>query len=181
MSKYDAQTETKIVALIARGDTYQSIKERLAKDGVEISISQISNIKDRNLDSLEYIKNSLVKHETTNATRIMGKARQLVEDKLDAAMGNDKIRSDALRALLEGDIEKDEYESIMRETGSQIALKDLVTTSKEFFNQSQIEAGKPTSITENPTQAKENLKRLLEAINSGDEQRIVEAIFIEGE
>lgn len=179
MKKIDAQTETRIVALIARGDTYQSIKDQLAKDDIDISTSHIGYIKERNQESLDYIKNSLIQHETTNATRIMGKARQLVEDKLDSAADNDKIRSEALRAFLSHEIEKDEYESILRETSSQIALKDLVTTSKEFFNQSQIESGKPTSITENPAQAKENLKRLLTAINNNDEKEIVKAIFLE--
>lgn len=181
MSKIDAQTETKIVALIARGDSYQSIKEQLEQENITVSISLIGKVKERNAEALTYISKELVKHETTNARRIMGKARDLVEKQLDEAAGNEELRSDALRAFLSGDITKDELDTVLHNTGRQIALKDLITASKEFFNQSQIEAGKPTSITESPEQAKKNLKTLLEAIDKGDEAAMVKGIFIDAQ
>jgi hypothetical protein len=143
----DSQTETKIVALIARGDSYKSIKEQLNKDGVSLSLPSISKIKERNTQALSYIKGEIVAHELSKTTKILDKARDLIDQKLD------------------GD--------------QPIALKDLTTLSKEMFNQSQIESGKPTSITNSPELAKAQLKTLLEAINSGKDEDIAKAIFID--
>lgn len=177
--KTDPQVEARVVALIARGDSYSQIQEELAKDDIEISTVTIGNIKQRNSAALETIKGALVQQEIGVANRIMHKSRKLIEDRLTDDESTKELLSDALRARINGDIDKDEYESIVKKISPQISLKDLTTISKEFFNQSQIEQGKPTSITESPAQAKENLKTLLEAINKGDEAAIVKAIFLE--
>jgi hypothetical protein len=60
-----------------------------------------------------------------------------------------------------------------------IPLRDLIAASKEMFNQTQIEAGKPTSITESPEQAKRNLQTLLQAIHNRDDKAMVDAIFLD--
>lgn len=179
MRKLDTQAETKVVALLARGDSYQNIVNQLAEEGINVTPQAIAKVKERNTEALNYMKERMIDHAATRSQRILEKARNLVENRLDEALDKEKIRSDALRAYVSGEIEEDEYKAILNNTGSQISLKDLITASKEFFNQSQIEAGKPTSITENPQQAKENLNRLLSAINSGDEKAIAEAIFLD--
>lgn len=143
--KIDAQTEVRIVALIARGDSYSSIQSELKNSGVEISLSGITDIKQRNTMALDQIKTSLAAHEVSKATRILDKARKQIEEKLDS----------------------DEY----------ISVKDLTTVSKEMFNQSQIESGKPTSIASNPEENKKNLMTLLKAINDKDEIGMLHSIF----
>ena len=177
--KIDTQTEIKIVARMARGDTYADIKDDLAKEGVDISLSGLTDIKQRNSAALEQIKSSLIAHETSKSARILDKAKKQLESKLDAAE-TFEVRIATLKNKLEaGEIDEKEYEAMIRvlEFDSKITIKDLVTVSKEMFNQSQIEAGKPTTITENPEENKRNLMILLKAINEKDEIGMLKAIF----
>jgi len=177
--KIDTQTEIKIVARMARGDTYAEIKDDLSKEGVDISLSGLTDIKQRNSAALEQIKSSLVAHETSKSARILDKAKKQIEQKLDSAE-TFEVKMAVLRDKLEsGEIIQGEYDSMVRvlEFDSKITIKDLVTVSKEMFNQSQLEAGKPTSITENPEENKRNLMILLKAINEGDEIGMLKAIF----
>lgn len=180
MSKIDTQTETRIVVLKARGDTYEQIKTALAKDGVEVSISGLQKVVERNKEAMSYIKSELVQHQTTNTARILNKTREQIEQKLDAAAGNVPVLQELIELRDSGEIDDNEFAKLsMRAVESHhIPLRDLVATSKEMFNQSQIEAGKPTSITESPEQAKRNLATLLDAIQRNDDKAIVDAIFL---
>jgi hypothetical protein len=181
MSKIDTQTETKIVALIARGDSYSQIKASLEKEGVSISTTAIGDIKARNEQALSYIQNKLIDHETTKTARILNKTRDMIEKKLDAASGDVPVLQELIELRDNGEIDDNEFARLsMRAVESHsISIKDLTTVSKEMFNQSQIEAGKPTSISETPEQAKKNLQTLLEAINNKDEAAMVKAIFLD--
>lgn len=181
MGKLDTQTETKIVALIARGDTYEQIRQHLQREGVSISISGLQKVKQRNTDALSYINKKLIDHQATKTARILEKARDQIEKKLDAANGESGSLQELVDLRNSGEIDDQEFARLSFEVVSKqsLSIKDLTTVSKEMFNQSQIEAGKPTSISDNPTQAKENLMKLLAAINSGDEKQIAEAIFID--
>lgn len=181
MGKLDSNTETKIVALIARGDSYAKIKDYLHDNGVELSISGIQKVKQRNTEALSYIERKLVDHATAKTARILDKAREQIEKKLDASNGDVPVLQELVDLRNNGEIDDQEFARLSMQAVSShgISIKDLTTVSKEMFNQSQIEAGKPTSITDNPTQAKENLMTLLAAINSGDEKRIAQAIFVD--
>ena len=181
MSKIDTQTETRIVVLKARGDTYEDIKKALAKDGIEMSISGLQKVIERNKAAMDYIKGELVQHQTTKTSRILDKAREQIEKKLDAAAGDVPVLQELIELRDNGDIDDNEFARLSMQAVSShgISLRDLVTTSKEMFNQSQIEAGRPTSITESPEQAKKNLQTLLEAINNRDDKAMVDAIFID--
>lgn len=181
MSKIDTATETKIVALLARGDTLQQVKDFLADQGTELSISGIQAVKNRNTEALSYVKNKLMEHNTSNSARILDKARKQLEQKLDNS-DKSQIEIDKLQEMYnDGEIDAKELlrrsDEVRRRYN--INVKDLTTISKEMFNQSQVEAGKPTSITENPAQQKENLRTLLDAINKGDEAAIANAIFLD--
>ena len=181
MSKIDTQTETRIVVLKARGDTYEQIKNTLAKDGVDISISGLQKVIERNKPALEHIKSELVQHQTTKTTRILEKTREQIEKKLDAAAGDVPVLQELIELRDSGEIDDAEFARLsMRAVESHhIPLRDLIAASKEMFNQSQIEAGKPTSITESPEQAKRNLQTLLEAIHNRDDKAMVDAIFLD--
>lgn len=181
MSKLDTQTETRIVVLKARGDTYEQIKNTLAKDGVDISVSGLQKVIERNKPALEHIKGELVQHQTTKTSRILEKTRAQIEKKLDAAEGNIPALQELIELRDSGEIDDNEFAKLsMRAVESHgIPLKDLVSVSKEMFNQSQIEAGKPTSITETPEQAKKNLQTLLQAIHDRDDKGMIDAIFLD--
>jgi len=177
--KIDAQTEVRIVALIARGDPYTSIQSALKEDGIDISLSAITDVKQRNTSALEQIKSSLAVHETSKATRILSKARKQIEDALDSNEQYQKDLDMLKQAYEDGDIDIKEYlhEKDKLYRTNFISIKDLTTVSKEMFNQSQLESGKPTTITENPEENKKNLMILLRAIQAGDEIGMLHGIF----
>lgn len=178
--KIDAQTETQIVARLARGDTMKSIAEWVEEaKGTTISTQTISAIKTRNSEALDYMNKQLVQHETTVAAQILDKSRKLIDNKLNRALKVEDELSKLRREYENEEIETKEYfdrlEVIMRQ---EMSVKELNSLSKESFNQSQLEAGKPTSIAESPAQAKQNLAKLLTAIKGGDEADIINSLFI---
>lgn len=181
MSKIDAKTETQVVALIARGDSYSSIVEQLAKDGISLTPAAITGIKQRNTQALSYIQQRLADHEIGKTTRILDKTRNMIEKKLDDAGKCEDERLELRELYDNGEIDAREYlrrnDELVRRY--HVTIKDLTTVSKEMFTQSQIEAGKPTSITETPEQAKKNLQTLLEAIQGGKEEDMVKAVFLD--
>ena len=181
MSKLDTSTETRIVVLKARGDTYQQIRDALAKDGVDISVSGLQKVIERNKPAMEHIKGELLQHQTTNTARILNKTREQIEQKLDAADGNVPVLQELIDLRDSGDIDDNEFSRLSMQAVQShgINIRDLTAVSKEMFNQSQIEAGKPTSITENPEQARRNLDKLLLAIRDNDPQAMVDSIFID--
>jgi len=179
LRKIDTQTEVRIVALIARGDPYSSIVDTLAQEGISLSMSAITDIKQRNTAALEQIKTSLVVHETSKATKILDKARKQLEEKLDNKELAAKEIAEVKQMYDDGLIDFADYATQKRhiEQMNNISIKDLTTVSKEMFNQSQIEAGRPTSIATNPEENKKNLMVLLQAIHDKDEVGMLNSIF----
>jgi hypothetical protein len=176
--RVDQATETKVLALIARGDTYDAIKGVLESEGTIISIATISAIKSRNKSALDFMKQELVKHEVSASTKLLGKARQLLERKLTRALNAEQIQKELIEEAKSGELEPHIFEALYNKAlKAELTVAELTSLSKEMFNQSQVEQGKPTSITESPAQAKENLKTLLEAINNQDDEKILKAIF----
>lgn len=179
--KLDAQTETQVVALLARGDTQQAITDWLKEEkGITMNVSAIGVIKKRNAEALSYMQNQLVQHEISLSTQILSKSRELIDKKLDRATGLEE-KLEKLRQQFENDeiTEKQytlEVDILWR---SQLTIQELNAVSKEAFNQSQLESGKPTAIAESPTQAKQNLAILLQAINNKDDAAALAAIFPE--
>lgn len=175
----DNQTEARVVAMIARGDSYGSIAATLNREGTEIAVSTIGAIKRRNPEALAHMQKILLDDQTTHAQKILNKSRTLIDRRLTDAM---KIEDDIAQLhedYHDGIIDEVEYRQkfdlILRNT---LNIGELNAVSKEAFSQSQIEAGKPTSITENPTQAKENLERLLRAIAANDTKGMLESVFV---
>lgn len=177
--KLDGNTETQVVAMLARGDTHQQILNWLEQEkGITVSLPTIGLIKRRNEEGINFMKSQLVKHETTIAATILEKSRRLIDRQLDKALSvDDELRS--LRDRFEaGEITDDAYyrdvEVVLR---NRLSVHELTSLSKEHFNQSQVEAGKPTSITETPEQAKQHLSVLLAAIAKNDDKAVLAALF----
>lgn len=176
----DSQTEARVVAMIARGDSYTSISEQLKKEGIEVAVSTVGAIKKRNPEALQHMQRILVDDQTTHAQKILNKSRTLIDRRLTEAMKVEEELAELHEEYHDGVIDDEEYrhrfDYIMRQ---QVSLPELNQVAKESFNQSQIEANKPTSIVDNPAQAKENLEVLLRAIAKNDTQGMLKAVFLD--
>lgn len=178
MNRIDSHLETRILALIARGDSYDDIIATVAKDGESITKATLVNIKKRNNETLKYMQGALVQHELNKSTQILARSRQLLEKKLQRALEVDH-RIDELKEMRDNDeISPQEYYDMVKlESKNDISTSVLISLSKEMFNQSQLEQNKPTSISESPAEARKNLETLLDAIKDKDERKMVESIF----
>lgn len=179
MKILDIKTETQVVAMLARGDTYEGIRGVLAADGINITIGTISAVRKRNKEALEYIKGTLVEHETRKSTQLLAKAHNLIERKLNRALRQDDIIAEYHEQYQKEEIDEHQLDVLVKiALKNELTVPELTSLAKEMFTQSQVEQGKPTAISENPTQARENLKRLLEAIHNKDDKGVLDAIFL---
>lgn len=179
MRKLDTKTETEVVAYIARGDNYDDIITLLGTKGIKLAKSTITNIKDRNAEALKFMQDTMVEQSVTQATSILRKSRQLIENKLDRALELDEMQEAASILYRDGDIEYDQYREIIERINYDVlSISELNSVTKESFNQSQVEQGKPSSIVDNPTQAKASLAKVLRAIAAGDEEAALDALFL---
>lgn len=176
----DTKTETEIVAYIARGDDYNTILKMLHERGVDVTKATISNIKKRNPEALKFMQDTLTEQTFSHSTSILRKSRQLLENKLDEQEDLDKRLGELKEKYDKEEITLREYIDMSELLiGRKLTAKDLNSITKESFNQSQVEQGKPSAITENPTQARANLQRVLSAIASGDEEAVIKSLFID--
>lgn len=175
----DAQKETQVVAMIARGDTYTTIIDRLKKEsGIVLSQGTLTNIKNRNGEALAFMKNALAERETIHTTKLLDKSRKLIERKLDRALDIDESFLELHKDYKSGEIDEHEFRLRFDQMiKSELSTSELTSLSKEMFNQSQIEQGKPTTINTDANAAKEKLSSLLLAIKKGDDVLALEALF----
>lgn len=177
--KLDGNTESQVVAMLARGDTQQQIVDWLSEEkGISYSIAAVGVLKKRNAEGITFMQKELTKHETTIAATLLDKSRRLIDRKLDKALNVEEELQKLRKSYDAGDMTAENYyrevDIVLRNT---LSVKDLTALSKEAFNQSQIEAGKPTSITETPEQAKQYLSAILTAIAAGDDAATLKALF----
>lgn len=177
--KLDTQTETQVVAMLARGDSHPVIVNWLKTDrDITLSVKTISLIKSRNAEALKFMHGEIVKHETTMATTILGKSRRLIDKKLDRAVKLEDELTELRQQYESKEITAEEYYHwVDLALKSQLSVQELNSLAKESFNQSQIEAGKPTSIADSPAQAKASLEALLHAIANNDQSAMMKEIF----
>lgn len=170
MSKVSTETSLQILALIARGDTLTSISQQTG-----IAITTIADLKKRNQSALSLIESRMIEHKISNATKLLDKSQSLIEKKLDRVASAADLRQEALEEYRTGAIDSDEFRA--KTFGLPDAtLTELNGIAKESFNQSQIEQGKPTSITNSP-EAKEDLLALAQALKDGDEVEMYKLVF----
>lgn len=166
--------EVKVVALLARGDTQKSIAEE-----VGISPASVGVIKGRNADILSEIHGALVLQNTKQAKKILDRSHTLIDKRLSAEEQNYDDRVELKDKLDNSEITYSQYLSGLRAIPT-ISLAELTGLSKEMFNQSQIEDGKPTSIPggagANSDDAAKKLQDLIEALHSNDSVKMLELI-----
>lgn len=167
----DTETQLQVLARIARRDTYDEISRDMG-----IPISTIGGIKFRNKAALEIMQSKMIEHKVTTSRKILNKAHNLIESKLDKVHKSEEVRYEALEAYRIGEID---YEELNRRLHglTDATLAELNSVSREAFNQSQVESGRPTSISASPLEAKDDLMRLVEAIHKGDEVTLERLVF----
>lgn len=144
--------EMHIVALIARGDTYDNIRaDILARFERGISVGVITAIKKRNSEAIASIKQAVIEKERDDAQGLLIRTHRLIGKRLRAV-----------------------------EEGANIRDSDLVAVSKEMFHQSRTERGLDEDGQKliNP---KEKLKELQDMLEENDEIRLERIVFAKRE
>lgn len=155
--------ETKIVMLLARGDTYEQIQAQ-----VDVSAPTIGTVKKRNKENLELIKSKLTEQAAEDALGIKHKANKLISKRLDKADSAQQLLEKAQQDFLDDKISYKELADALRRF-KEIGITELVTVSKEMHAQS--------NKADNPPSSPKDLQELAAAIASGDEVRITQATF----
>lgn len=157
------ETETRIVALLARGDEQKSIAQETG-----VNQNTVGRVKLRNKENLEIIKQQLLVKAAEDADSIKQKANTKLSRKLDRDDKVVEIIDKAHEDYLEGEISIKEYSEILRKV-KELSVGELVQVSKEMHNQ--------TTAIEKPPATQADLAYLAAAIASGDEVKITQAVF----
>lgn len=165
--------ETKIVALMARGDNYTEIQKELMDSlGKHVSKVTLSKVRARNKENLALIAQRVMEKEEADALAIKNKANNIIKKKLDSEDKTEAIITKAKADYLDGEITIKEYMEVVkfhRPTG----LTELVGVSKEMHNQAGTVPDKPVS--------SEDMAKLAAAIQSGDEVTLNQMVFKRGQ
>lgn len=170
MARLSTETQLQVLTLIARGDSYGKISEAM-----NIPVSTIQGVKERNPGALENIKDKLISHKISTSKKILSKSQELLEGKLDKAIRSEVSREEAIKQYQDGLIDYDEFQKLTFGL-SDISITELNSVARDAFHQSQIQDGKPTSISSTPVETREELTALVRALEEGDEvtlERIV--------
>lgn len=163
--KISIEEETKILALLARGDTYEKIREQV--DGRVTDVT-IRAVKRRNKENLDIIRQKMMEKATDDAMSIKDKANRIISNKLNHIDANLEILNKAREDWLDDKIDYKEFETIHKKY-KDVTLNELVTVSKEMHHQA-VE-------TEQPKAAPQDLSALVEAIKSGDQVKVTQVLF----
>lgn len=164
--------EIKAVALLARGDSQNAVARE-----VGISSSTVRNIQERNAETLASIKAELILRETKKAKRILDRSHAMIDKKLDNESAIYEAREKLQEKWDDGEVTPGQYAQALRGLPT-LTLAELTALSKEMFNQSQIEEGKPTTIAQgaggSPKEAEQKLQDLIDALHGNDEVKMLE-------
>jgi hypothetical protein len=172
----DTETEMRVLAMVARGDTYSAIRAQLQEDGITMSPATITAIKKRNPKALAKMESMLADHATSSAQKILKKAHKLIDKRLEQADNSEKDAEELHKKYEAGEITFKEYLDATARL-FKISVSELTSLSKEMFHQSQVEQGKPTSITESAMDAKQEVVDIAKALENVDEVELQRIIF----
>lgn len=164
-SGLNIDTETRIVALLARGDTYEEIRQQIEGGVSDVAIRAV---KKRNKANLEIISQKMLIKATEDAGSIKQKANKIISHKLDNIDTNQLILDKARQDWLNDVIDYKTYEKILRKHHD-ASLGELVSVSKEMHSQSTAEDRPPADA--------KDMAALVAAIKSGDETKITQVVF----
>lgn len=164
-SPIDIATETKIVALLARGDTYTEIQGQI-EGGV--SLVTIGAVKKRNKENLMIIAEKMAIKAAEDASSIKLKANKLISARLDVDGLDQEVLDHAKAQYLADEISWATYERIVNKSRA-ASITELVTVSKEMHHQSAEGDTPPANASD--------LAALAAAIRSGDSLKITQLVF----
>jgi hypothetical protein len=164
------QDEMQILARIARGDTQLQI----SKD-FNVSKDTITAIKKRNPDTLALIKEQVLSHRVSMASRIIGKANMAIEKRIDDSEEFDDKVTELTKEYNDGELNQDEYEIKLRAL-NKLTVTELVSISKEMHAQTKKDPENPNA-DNNPADNQAYLVALAKALETGDEVVLERLIF----
>lgn len=157
--------ETKIVALLARGDKHKDIIKQLDEP---VTLVTIGKIKKRNMGNLQILAQKSLQKEEADALAIKNKANAHIKQRLDSDDTALKLLEKANQQYLNDDISMSEYAHLMKLIKT-ATIQELVSISKEMHAQSVTEEAPPSSA--------QDIAALVAAIKSGDEVQLNQIIF----
>lgn len=165
--------ETRIVALIARGDRFPEIQEQFeASFDKPVSKQTISAVKKRNAENLAVINAKVLAKELADAGAVKVQANRIIKSNLDREEKSAELLSKLSQQYIDGEIDLDKYTEAVKHIKT-ASLTELVGVSREMHNQTKTEPDAPTS--------SENLEALRKAIADGDEVTLNQIIFKKGQ
>jgi hypothetical protein len=163
------QEETRIVALLARGDTHAQIQEQMAREFRGVHMRTIAAVKKRNKENFDIIRARLLEKQEHDASALKEKANKMISKKLDIEDKKLEIIQRAREDYLNGAISLKELTEILKRH-RETTLTELVSVSKEMHNQSSEDP-------DSKPDAQKDLSDLVNAIRSGDEVKLQQIIF----
>lgn len=161
--------EAKIVALLARGDTYDQIQAQMERSVAKMTIGRV---KKRNKGTLDMISAKAMQKAEADAASIKNKANTLISTRLDRADKFDKLIEKLESDYVDGNITYKEYREERRKL-KDVTLPELVIVSKEMHHQTSAEPTPPAN--------QQDIATLIAAIKSGDEVKLNQIIFNGGD
>jgi predicted DNA-binding protein YlxM (UPF0122 family) len=164
------QDEMTILAMIAREDSYSEIAEKF-----DISKATITNIKNRNPDTLKILKEQLLTHRLNQASGILEKTNRAIEKRLDESENFENELFELQRQYRDGEIEEKVFELRVRKL-QKLNISELTSISREMHSQSKT-SGSGDTPPMNPQDAQEYLVKLAKGLESGDEVVLERLVF----
>jgi hypothetical protein len=162
------EEETKIIALLARGDSKAEIQAALAETGRPLSVGAIAAVKKRNIETFMRLKAIRIDREVSKAIAIRDQANRVLESELDGIERQSAILARAGQQYIDGDITLEQYIAI-RKTIKRPSLSELTSVSKEM----NMQGSDAPAVNTNP----EADAAIRAAIEAGDEVTLTQLIF----
>lgn len=134
-SKLNTAQRMKVLALMARGDSYAQIRAHLQSQ-YEISITDgaLSDLRKRHADTLAEMTRTMVEHETIEAEDLLKKTRRMISKQLTKAEVDANKLAELDEDYRDGDLTKHEYDR-KRAGLLGLSINQLVSVSKEMHSQ----------------------------------------------
>ena len=162
------EEETRIVALLGRGDTHEEIQQNMEADYRPVSRNTIIRVKKRNGPNLQIIKTRFLEKHEADALAIRQKANLIINKRLSMTERVSDLVAKAQKQYMEGEMTSDEYVEILK-ANREATMNELVGVSREMHNQAKEE--------EAPAGDQKDIAALVEAIRSGDEVTLNQIVF----
>ena len=175
ITRLTAEEETKVVALMARGDNYKEIRAYMEEHGLQAPSNEtMLKIKKRNKENFDLIREKLADKEAEDALAIKNKANSAIKHRLDRYEKEAEILEKAHQQYIDGEIDIKEWTDI-RKRVREANLTELIAVSREMHTQSRSDTDDDKKTTTR------DLSALVQAIKSGDEVKLQQIIFNSGD